>query len=53
MGREKLIEFMIHEAAHACVGGHDTTALGGRTCDVCGRPDSKKIGEAFAECLNK
>jgi hypothetical protein len=49
--RRLLASILVHEAAHSCVGGHDTT-VGKGHCDECGRNDSYDIEEAFMKvCL--
>ena len=49
-----LAALLVHEAAHNCVGGHDTTNPDKQpkqqptaTCDKCGRPDAGGIEGGF------
>lgn len=51
---QKLAALLVHEASHACVGGHETTGgnIGGKpTCDKCRRPDSTSIETEFKRCM--
>ena len=52
---QKLAVILVHEAAHSCVGGHDTTGrksrTGERSCDKCRRNDSFDIEEEFSKCV--
>jgi len=52
--KKKLAAILVHEAAHSCVGGHDTTGKvkpdDPASCDECGRNDSYDIEQGFKKC---
>jgi len=54
--KRRLATTLVHEAAHSCVGGHETTGKkergGEPSCDKCRRNDSYDIDKGFEKCVS-